>query len=97
MRKYELGVVLHPDVEQEDVTESVETIKKYVENVGGTVTSVNVWGRRRLAYSIQKQTEGTYVFLLLDLDSGQITELERILKLDEKILRYLLVLAPKEG
>ena len=91
MRQYELGLVLHPEVEQADVTEAVDKVGQVIEAGGGEVTSVDVWGRRALAYPIRKQTEGTYVFLQAQLDPGTILELERNLKLDEEVLRYLLL------
>jgi small subunit ribosomal protein S6 len=91
MRQYELGLVLHPEVEQADVTEAVDKVGQVIEAGGGEVTSVDVWGRRVLAYPIRKQKEGTYVFLQAQLDPQAILELERNLKLDEEILRYLLI------
>jgi small subunit ribosomal protein S6 len=91
MRQYELGLVLHPEVEQPDVTEAVDKVGQVIEAVGGEVTSIDVWGRRKLAYPIRKQTEGTYVFLHAQLEPGAILELERNLKLDEEVLRYLLL------
>jgi len=91
MRRYELGIVLHPNVEQTDVTQAVEQVSQYVETGGGAVTSVNVWGRRALAYPIENHQEGTYVFWQIELDSQTVGEMERKLKLDENILRYLLV------
>jgi small subunit ribosomal protein S6 len=91
MRNYELGFVIHPEVEQSDVTQAVDKIGQYVSASGGEVTSVDVWGRRALAYPIRKQKEGTYVFLHAQLDPQAIQELERNLKLDEEILRYLLL------
>jgi small subunit ribosomal protein S6 len=91
MRSYELGFILHPQVEQSDVTQAVDKVGQYVTATGGEVTSVDVWGRRALAYLIRKQQEGTYVFLQAQLDPQVIQELERSLKLDEEILRYLLL------
>jgi len=91
MRNYELGFVIHPAVEQSDVTQAVDKIGQYVSASGGEVTSVDVWGRRVLAFPIRKQKEGTYVFLHAQLDPQAIQELERNLKLDEGILRYLLL------
>ena len=91
MRQYELGLVLHPEVEQSDVTEAVDKVGQFIEADGGEVTSVDVWGRRALAYPIRKQTEGTYVFLQAQLDPEAILELERNLKLNEEVLRYLLL------
>ena len=91
MRNYELGFVIHPEVEQSDVTQAVDKVGQYVLAGGGEVTSVDVYGRRVLAYPIRKQKEGTYVFLHAQLDPQAIQELERNLKLDEEILRYLLI------
>jgi small subunit ribosomal protein S6 len=91
MRNYELGFVIHPEVEQSDVTQSVDRVGQYVSAGDGEVTSVDVWGRRSLAYPIRKYKEGTYVFLHAQLDPQAIQELERNLKLDEEILRYLLI------
>jgi len=90
MRSYELGVVLHPALEEASVTQAIEKVSQYLKT-GGTVTSVNVWGKRRLAYQIRRQQEGTYVFLQAQLEARAIRELERNLKLDENVLRYLLV------
>jgi len=91
VRSYELGFILHPDVEQADVTQAVEKVGNYITAIGGEVTSVDVWGRRQLAYPIRKQREGTYVFLQTQINPQAVGELERNLKLDEEILRYLLV------
>jgi small subunit ribosomal protein S6 len=90
MRQYELGIIIHPEVEQADVTQAVEKVGQYITANGGEVTSVDVWGRRKLAYPIRKQPEGTYAFIQAQLDPQGIQELERNLKLDEEILRYLL-------
>ena len=91
MRNYELSLVIHPEVEQSDVTQAVDKVGQYVSAGGGEVTSVDVYGRRALAYPIRKQKEGTYVFLHAQLDPQAIQELERNLKLDEEILHYLLI------
>jgi small subunit ribosomal protein S6 len=91
MRQYELGLILHPQVEQPDVTQAVDKVGQYITATGGEVTSVNVWGRRALAYPIRRQKEGTYVFLQAQIGPESIQELERNLKLDEVVLRYLLL------
>jgi small subunit ribosomal protein S6 len=91
MRSYELGVILHPDLEEAAVTQALEKVNGYLQTGGGTVTSVNVWGKRRMTYAIRRKHEGTYAFLQAQLESRAIGELERSLKLDENILRYLLV------
>jgi small subunit ribosomal protein S6 len=89
MRSYELGVVLHPALEEADVTQAVEKLSGYVK-AGGSVTSVNVWGKRSLAYPIRRQHEGIYVFVNAQIEPRSIGELERNLRMDERVLRYLL-------
>jgi small subunit ribosomal protein S6 len=91
MRQYELGFIIHPRVEQPDVTQAVDRVRQYVTATGGQVTSVDVWGRRSLAFPIQKSEEGTYVFFQTQLNPPALPKLERDLKLDEEVLRYLLL------
>jgi len=91
MRNYELGLILHPHVEQPDVTQAVDKVGQYITATGGEVTSVDVWGRRVLAYPIRKHEEGTYVFAQIQLEPRAIEAVERDLKLDEEVLRYLLI------
>jgi small subunit ribosomal protein S6 len=81
MRQYELGLVLHPEVEQSDVTGAVDKVGQFIAADGGEVTSVDVWGRRALAYPIRKQTEGTYVFLQAQLDPARTSSCRRSLTL----------------
>lgn len=91
MRDYELAFIVRPNVEAEDVTGVVDRVTQFVEAVNGEVTSVDVWGRRDLAYSINNYREGTYVLLQTKMLPASIVELERDLKLSEDIIRYLLV------
>jgi small subunit ribosomal protein S6 len=91
-KSYELGVVLRLDANEEAMNESLSQIKGWVEaNDNGTVTKIDRWGRRRLAYEIDKQREGYYVFYYADIDAGNLPELERNLRLSPSVLRYLLV------
>jgi len=74
------------------MNESLTQIKGWVEaNENGTVTKIDRWGRRRLAYEIDKQREGYYVFYYADIDAANLPELERNLRLSPSVLRYLLV------
>lgn len=91
MRSYELGVVFVPNLEEAEMTQAVDKVSGYLKADGGTVSSVNVWGKRTLTYPIRRQREGVYVFLQAVLEARAIGELERSLKLDENVLRYLLV------
>lgn len=91
MRDYELAFIIESNLASEGVTEVVDKVSQYVKAVDGQVASVDVWGRRTLAYPIDRHREGTYVLLLAKMSPSSITELERNLKLSEEIIRYLLV------
>ena len=91
MRDYELAFIIKPTLEGDDVTGVVETVSGYVGAINGEVASVDVWGRRNLAYPINNYREGTYVLLQTKMPPASILELERNLKLSEDVIRYLLV------
>ena len=93
MRNYEFTFIVHPDVEDEGIADTTEKVSQFIAAGGGQVTNVNHWGRRRLAYPIQRQREGYYVLMQVQLDPKSLGELERNLKLTEEIIRYLLVRA----
>ena len=93
MRDYELAFIIQPNVDDEGVTGVVEKVTQFVQTVSGEVTSVDVWGRRKLAYPIDNHREGVYVLLQAKLPPASLIELERNLKLSEEIIRYLLVKA----
>jgi small subunit ribosomal protein S6 len=91
VRHYELSLIIHPRVETGDVTNVVDRITDLVGASEGQVTSSDVWGRRRLAYPIKNQQDGTYVILNTQLQPAALSELERNLKLSEDILRYMVI------
>ncbi len=91
MRNYELAFIIRPTVAEEGVTGVVEQVTQFVKTGNGEVTSVDVWGRRTLAYPIDKHREGTYVLCQVKLPPAAVADLERNLKLSEEIIRYLLV------
>ncbi len=91
MRDYELGIVIYPEAEEEDVVAIVEKIGQIITANDGQVTETDMWGKRKLAYPIRKFKEGYYVFMQTQLGQKAIEELERNLKLTEEIIRYLLV------
>jgi len=93
VRSYELVFIVHPEVDGDDLTAIVETVKGLVERGGGEVTQVEPWGLRRLAYPIQKQWEGQYVLMRFELESRGVAELERGLGLTEQVMRHLIVCA----
>ena len=96
-RNYELAFVVRVDSTEEAITEVVTQVQSWVtaDNIG-TITKVDRWGRRKLAYEIDKQREGYYVFMLTEIDTKNLPELERNLKLSTSILRYLIVRADED-
>ncbi len=91
MRNYELTFIVPSDVTEEDLNGVVTQVQGWVEGSQGKVTKVDHWGRRRLAYNISEYHEGHYVLLNLELEPTATTDLERNLKLSDKVMRYLLV------
>ncbi|MEO5873663.1 MAG: 30S ribosomal protein S6 [Streptosporangiaceae bacterium] len=87
MRRYELMVILDPSVEERAITPTVDQFLNVVKNDGGTVEKVDVWGRRRLSYDIQKKSEGIYAVVDLTAEPATVKELDRQLNLSESILR----------
>ena len=87
MRAYEVMVILDPSLEERTVEPSLDKYLNVVRKDGGSVESVEVWGRRRLAYEIQKQAEGIYAVVSLTAEPATVKELDRQLGLNESILR----------
>jgi small subunit ribosomal protein S6 len=87
MRHYELMVILDPSLDERAVAPSLEGFLDVIRNAGGSIEKVDVWGRRRLAYEIDKHAEGIYVVLDINSESAAVKELDRQLKLNETILR----------
>jgi small subunit ribosomal protein S6 len=97
MRKaYELTFIVRLDPNEEVINESVNQVQSWVEaNQLGQVTKIDRWGRRKLAYEIDKQRDGYYVLMEADIEPANLPELERNLKISSSILRYLIVLSEK--
>ena len=87
MREYELMVILNPEVEERAVEPTLKKFLEVVTKENGTVDNVDIWGRRRLAYDINKKSEGIYVVLNLTVDPAGVKELDRRFTIDEKIMR----------
>ncbi|MGH3496387.1 MAG: 30S ribosomal protein S6 [Nocardioidaceae bacterium] len=87
MRRYEVMVILDPDLEERTVAPSLDTYLNVVRQDGGNVESVDIWGRRRMAYEINKKAEGIYAVIELDAEPATVKELDRQLTLNESVLR----------
>jgi small subunit ribosomal protein S6 len=87
MRAYELMVILDPNLEERTVQPSLDTYLNVVRKDGGSVDNVDIWGRRRLAYEIDKNAEGIYAVVNLQAEPATVKELDRQLTLNESVLR----------
>jgi small subunit ribosomal protein S6 len=96
MRRYELMVILDPDIEERTVNPSLDQFLNVVRQGGGTVERVDVWGRRRLAYDINKKSEGTYAVIDLTSEPAVVQELKRQLGLNEAVLRTMVMRPEKK-
>ena len=85
--QYELMVILDPEIDERTVAPSLDKFLNVIRNDGGTVDSVDIWGRRRLAYEINKKTEGIYAVVQLTANASATVELDRQLKLSEAVMR----------
>ena len=87
MHLYELMVILDPTVDERTVAPSLDKFLNVIRNGGGTVDNVDIWGRRRLAYEINKKTEGIYAVVNLKANSADVVELDRQLRISEAVMR----------
>ncbi|MEW5829012.1 MAG: 30S ribosomal protein S6 [Chloroflexota bacterium] len=93
MRKYELVCIVHPDLDETAFNGAVEKVKGWISDFGGSIDKVDIWGRRKLAYSIGKQREGNYVLLHAQLDPASLNELDRNLRFHEPVIRFMITQA----
>ncbi|PXA72201.1 30S ribosomal protein S6 [Cryobacterium arcticum] len=96
MHQYELMVILDPEIDERTVAPSLDKFLNVVRNDGGTIDKVDVWGRRRLAYEINKKAEGIYAVVDFTANAAATAELDRQLKLSEAVMRTK-VLRAEEG
>jgi small subunit ribosomal protein S6 len=85
--QYELMVILNPEIDERQVPATLDRFLKVITADGGTIDNVDIWGKRRLAYEIQKKTEGLYAVVAFTATSAATQELDRQLKLNEQVMR----------
>jgi len=90
MRNYEIAVVLHPDLEIE-LAATLEKVEGIITKNGGKITKKDNWGKRKLAYKINKQDWGIYVFYEVSVDGAKINKINQSLRITEEVMRYLIV------
>ena len=91
MNKYELAVVVSAKIEDEERAAVVDKCKALIERFGGTVTNVDDWGKKRMAYEVQKMKEGFYYFIQFEAESSAPAEIESRIRIMDNVLRYLVV------
>jgi small subunit ribosomal protein S6 len=92
MRNYELVCLIQPDLDETAVNGIIDRVKGWVTESGGTVDKVEMWGKRRMAYTIRKQREGNYVLFNLTLAPTSTAALEQNLRYLETVMRHMLTI-----
>ena len=93
MKDYETVIILNPNLDEKDLDEEMEKVAGTITSFGGEVKEVEKWGKRRFAYEIKRHKEGTYVLVKFKSPPPALTELDRRLKLNERVLRHLTLLS----
>ncbi len=91
MRPYEVMVIFDPDTEERSVQPTLEQYLKVITKGGGSVDNLDIWGRRRLAYEIQKKSEGIYAVITVTAQPADVKELDRQFKINESIMRVKVI------
>ena len=91
MRRYETIFIIRPNAGEEEITDMIDKVTDIIGNDGGTVIKVDKWGLKKLAYLIKKESQGYYVYIDFAGLPTTVTEIERILKIDDRSLKYMTV------
>ena len=97
MRDYEVLYIVRADLDDDKVQDAVKRVNTLIERSGGTPDGTNLWGKRKLAYDVKHQKEGSYVLQDFHLDPDRVPELEALLKITEEVLRHLIVRKPEKA
>ena len=96
MREYEVLYIVRADLDDDKVQDIVKRVNTLIEKSGGSVERTNIWGKRKLAYEVKHQKEGSYVLQDFQIGPDRIPELEAALKITEEVLRHLIVRKPEK-
>jgi small subunit ribosomal protein S6 len=91
MHNYELIFIVHPDLDENGLKGLVERVQGWINDSGGTIAKMDIWGKRRMAYSIRKQREGQYVYVEAQFAPSFTIELERNLRFLEPVMRFSII------
>jgi small subunit ribosomal protein S6 len=92
LRNYELAYIADPDLDEQSLLSLEEKVKGWIQAAGGQVVKIDRWGKRRLSYAIRKRVEGFYTIVMAELPPRASQTVERDLRLNEQVLRYLITL-----
>ena len=91
MTKYELAVIVNAKIEDDARAAAVDKCKALIERFGGQITNVDEWGKKKLAYEIDKMNEGFYYFIQFDAETTAPADIEKRVRIVDGVIRYLLV------
>jgi len=97
LREYEVLYIVRADLEDDKVQDAVKRVNTLIERSGGQIERTNLWGKRKLAYEVKHQKEGSYVLQDFQLDADRVPELEAALKITDEVLRHLIVRKPEKA
>ena len=97
MREYEVLYIVRADLEDDKVQDAVKRVNTLIERSGGSIERTNLWGKRKLAYEVKHQKEGSYVLQDFQLEPDRVPELESALKITDEVLRHLIVRKPEKA
>ncbi|MDQ6691368.1 MAG: 30S ribosomal protein S6 [Candidatus Dormibacteraeota bacterium] len=93
-RDYEILYIVRPDVEETDLGDVTKRVEELIQSLDGTIQNTNVWGKRRLAYEVDRMREGHYVLTDFQIEPARVPEMEATLKISDKVFRHLIVRKP---
>jgi small subunit ribosomal protein S6 len=96
LRDYEVLYIVRADLDDDKVQDIVKRVNTLIEKAGGSIERTNVWGKRKLAYEVKHQKEGSYILQDFTIGQDRIPELEAALKITEEVLRHLVVRKPEK-
>jgi small subunit ribosomal protein S6 len=97
LRDYEVLYIVRADLDDDKVQDIIKRVNTLIEKAGGSVERTNIWGKRKLAYEVKHQKEGSYVLQDFQIGPDRIPELEAALKITEEVLRHLIVRKPEKA
>lgn len=94
MRAYEMMTIIHPDLDSDTHDKTIKKIEKLIKDNGGKVDSIDHWGKKKFAYEIDHQKDGSYSIFNISGDADTVAEVDRVLKISDEIVRFMIVRRP---